>query len=58
MPLSMLQCKRLGEVFPAVHASEDSTDNFKSTVTSSNTSHTCSRGYRNEYILEENMDWS
>jgi hypothetical protein len=58
MPLSTLQCKRLGEVFPAVHASEDSTDNFKSTVTTSNTSHTCSRRYINEYISKENMDWS
>jgi hypothetical protein len=58
MRMSMLQCKRWGEVFPAVYASEDSTDNFKSPVTSSNTSYTCSRGYRDEYISEEYMDWS
>jgi hypothetical protein len=38
--------------------SEDSTDNFKSTATSSDTSHTCSRGHNNEYITEEYMDWS
>jgi uncharacterized Zn finger protein len=54
----MLKCKNCGEVFPGVYVPEDSTDNFKTTVTSSDTSHTCSRGHKNEYIAEEYMDWS
>ena len=54
----MLQCKSCGEVFPGIYVPEDSTDIFRSTVTSSDTSHTCSRGHKNEYITEEYMDWS
>ena len=54
----MLKCKSCGEVFPGVYLPEESTDNFKSTVTSSDTYHTCSRGHKNEYITEEYMDWS
>lgn len=37
---------------------EESTDNFKSTVTSADTSHTCSRGHKSEYLTEDYMDWS
>jgi hypothetical protein len=54
----MLKCKSCGEVFPGVYVPEDSTDNFKLTATSSDTSHICSRGHKNEYITEEYMDWS
>jgi uncharacterized Zn finger protein len=58
MPMLMLKCKNCGEVFPGVYVPEDSTDNVKSTIISSEMSHTCSRGHRNEYITEEYMDWS
>jgi uncharacterized Zn finger protein len=58
MPMLMLKCKSCGEVFPGVYVAEDSTDNFKLSVTSSDTSHTCSRGHENQYITEEYMDWS
>jgi uncharacterized Zn finger protein len=58
MPMLMLKCKSCGEVFPGIYVPEDSTDKFKSTVTSSDTSHTCSRGHKNEYTTEEYMDWS
>lgn len=58
MPMLMLKCKNCGEVFPGVYVPEDSTDNVKSAIISSEMSHTCSRGHRNEYITEEYMDWS
>jgi hypothetical protein len=54
----MLKCKSCGEVFPGIYVPEGSTDNLKSTVTSSDTSHTCSRGHKNEYLTAEYMDWS
>jgi hypothetical protein len=54
----MLKCKSCGEVFPGVYVPEDSTYNFKLSATSSDPSHTCSRGHKNEYITEEYMDWS
>jgi hypothetical protein len=55
----MLKCKSCGEVFPGVYVPEDSTDDdFKSSATSSDPSHTCSRGHKNQYITEEYMDWS
>jgi hypothetical protein len=54
----MLKCKSCGEVFPGVYVPEGSTDDFKSSVISSDTSHTCSRGHKNQYITEEYMDWS
>ena len=37
---------------------EDSTDDFRLSVTSSDTSHICSRGHKNQYVTEEYMDWS
>jgi uncharacterized Zn finger protein len=58
MPMLMLKCKNCGEVFPGVYVPEDSNDNVKSTIISSDTSHICSRGHRNEYITDEYMDWS
>ena len=58
MPMLMLKCKSCGEVFPGVYVPEDSTDDFKLSVTSSDMSHTCSRGHKNEYVTEEYMDWS
>lgn len=58
MPMLMLKCKSCGEVFPGVYVPEDSTDDFKLSVTSSDMSHTCSRGHENQYITEEYMDWS
>ena len=58
MPMLMLKCKTCGEVFPGIYVPEGSTDSFKSTTTSLDTSHTCSRGHKNEYISEDYMDWS
>jgi hypothetical protein len=58
MPMLMLKCKSCGEVFPGVYVPEDSTDDFKLSVTSSDASHTCSRGHMNQYVTEEYMDWS
>lgn len=58
MPMLMLKCKSCGEVFPGVYVDEDSTDDFRLSVTSSDTSHICSRGHKNQYITEEYMDWS
>jgi hypothetical protein len=58
MPMLMLKCKSCGEVFPGVYVPEDSTDDFKLSATSSDTSHTCSRGHKNLYVTEEYMDWS
>jgi hypothetical protein len=37
---------------------EDCTEDSKLPVTSSDTSHTCSRGHKNQYDTEEYMDWS
>ena len=58
MPMLMLKCKSCGEVFPGVYVPEGSTDDLKSSVISSDTSHTCSRGHKNQYVTEEYMDWS
>jgi len=58
MPMLMLKCKTCGEVFPGIYVPEESTDNFKSTATSADTSHTCSRGHNNEYVSADYMDWS
>jgi hypothetical protein len=54
----MLKCKTCGEVFPGIYVPEGSTDDFKSSVTNSNTSHTCSRKHSNEYVTVDYMDWS
>ncbi|MFL6310351.1 MAG: hypothetical protein ACJ70T_10195 [Nitrososphaera sp.] len=55
----MLKCKSCGEIFPGIYVPEDnSKDDFKLTVTTSDTSHTCSRGHNNQYITEDYMDWS
>ncbi len=58
MPMLMLKCKNCGEVFPGVYVPEDSSEDFKWSVTRSDTSHTCSRGHKNQYGTEEYMDWS
>lgn len=58
MPMLMLKCKSCGEVFPGIYVPERSTDDFKSAAISEDTSHSCSRGHKNEYILEDYMDWS
>ena len=31
---------------------------FKATVINADTLHTCSRGYKNEYVTVDYMDWS
>jgi hypothetical protein len=54
----MLQCKTCGEVFPGIYIPERSTDNFKTSATNADTSHTCSRGHKNEYVTVDYMDWS
>jgi hypothetical protein len=58
MPMLMLKCKSCGEVFPGVYVPENSTEDFKLSATTSDTSHTCSRGHENQYIRDEYMDWS
>jgi hypothetical protein len=58
MPMLMLKCKNCGEVFPGIYVPEGSNDNFKSSATGADTSHTCSRGHKNEYVAEDYMDWS
>ena len=50
--------QKLWQVFPGIYMPERRTDNFKTNVTSADTSHTCSRGHKNEYIAEEYMDWA
>ena len=54
----MLKCKTCGEVFPGLYVPERSTDDFKSTSTNANPSHTCSRKHTNEYDTIDYMDWS
>ena len=58
MPMLMIQCKTCGEVFPGLYVEEGSNDAFKATATNANTSHTCSRGHKNEYVTVDYMDWS
>jgi uncharacterized Zn finger protein len=56
----MLKCKSCGEVFPGIYVPERSTeDSKKLAITSADSSsHTCSRGHKNEYVFEDYMDWS
>ena len=54
----MIQCKTCGEVFPGLYIDEGSNDAIKATATNANTSHTCSRGHKNEYVTVDYMDWS
>jgi hypothetical protein len=54
----MLKCKSCGEVFPGIYVPEGSTDDFKSNATSVDTTHTCSRGHKNEYLTKDYLDWS
>ena len=58
MPMLMLQCKTCGEVVPGIYIPERSTDDFKTSATNADTSHTCSRGHKNEYVTVDYMDWS
>jgi hypothetical protein len=58
MPMLMLKCKTCGEVFPGVYVPEESTDDFKYSVTNVDTLHICSRGHGNKYIPVDYMDWS
>jgi len=58
MPMLMLKCKTCGEVFAGVYVPEGSGSDAKSFATSADTSHTCSRGHRNEYAYQDYMDWS
>ena len=58
MPMLMLKCKTCGEVFPGVYVPEDSHGDLKLSATSSDMSHSCSGGHKNQYITEEYMDWS
>ena len=58
MPMLMLQCKTCGEVFPGIYIPEGSTDDFKTSGTNADSSHTCSRGHNNEYATVNYMDWS
>ncbi|HEX2067436.1 MAG TPA: hypothetical protein VFY41_07975 [Nitrososphaeraceae archaeon] len=58
MPMLMIQCKTCGEVFPGLYVDEGSNDAFKASAINANTSHTCSRGHKNEYVTVDYMDWS
>jgi hypothetical protein len=58
MPMLMLQCKTRGEVCPGMYFPEQSTDDFKATATTADTSYTCSRQHTNEYVTADYMDWS
>ena len=58
MPMLMLKCKTCGEVFPGLYVPERSTDDFKSTATNADPSHTCSRKHTNDYDTIDYMDWS
>jgi hypothetical protein len=57
MPMLMIKCKTCGEVFGGLYV-EDSNQEFRVSTTNANTSHMCSRGHDNEYVLEDYMDWS
>lgn len=54
----MLKCKTCGEVFPGVYVPEESTNDFKYSVTDVDTLHICSRGHGNKYVPVDYMDWS
>jgi len=54
----MIKCKSCGEVFPGLYVAEGSSQEFKASATNADTSHICSRGHHNEYVLEDYMDWS
>ena len=55
MPMLMLQCRTCGEVFPGIYIPEGSTDDFKTSATNADTSHTCSRGHNNDYVTVDYM---
>jgi len=54
----MLQCKTCGQIFPGIYIPEGSTADFKASATNADTSHTCSRGHKNEYATADYIDWS
>jgi hypothetical protein len=54
----MIKCKTCGEVFPGLYVAEDSNQEFRTSAINRDTSHTCSRGHRNEYDIADYMDWS
>lgn len=58
MPMLMIKCKTCGEVFPGLYVAEDSNQEFRTSAINRDTSHTCSRGHRNEYDIVDYMDWS
>lgn len=58
MPMLMIKCKTCGEVFPGLYVPEGSSTEFKTSATNAETSHICSRGHKNEYVMEDYMDWS
>ncbi len=59
MPMLMVKCKTCGEVFGGIYVPEGSSaDFFKSSATSNDPFHTCSRGHTNEYAAQDYMDWS
>ncbi len=58
MPMLMIKCKTCGEVFGGLYVDENSNQELRVSATNANTSHVCSRGHHNEYVLEDYMDWS
>lgn len=53
----MLKCKNCGEVFPGIYVPED-TKKYSESDANTTTSHTCSRGHKNDYLSNDYMDWS
>ena len=54
----MIKCKTCVEVFPGLYIPEGSSNEFKASGTSTDTSHTCSRGHKNEFVTEDHKDRS
>src|SRR5687768_13964023 len=50
MPILMLKCKTCGEAILGIYVPEGSSDDFKSTATSADSLHTCSRGHKKNML--------
>ena len=53
----MLKCKNCGEMFPGIYLPED-IKKVTDPAIHGTTSHTCSRGHKNECVFDDYMDWS
>ena len=57
MPMLIQKCKTCGEAFLGIYVPEGSSDDFKSTATSADSLHMCSRGHK-KYATWVNMNSS